>query len=335
MNDKWIRIIGIPLVSVVFTLIFSLDELLHNQGSFFKEYSISFAFTLLMWEGNRMIVKYMMKRYTHSAQTAKRLIIQSLLCILYTCVATAFVFLFYQLALHLTISPPGGWQVILMSNLASTFFVVSIYEGAYFLMQWKTNFKKAEALSKENLRSQFEVLKSQVDPHFLFNSLNTLAALIGEDNEPAQKYLEQLADVYRYVLMSRQKEMVTLEEELAFVDAYIYLNKTRYRDNLQIVRAIPASALLQRVAPLSLQMLVENALKHNVISKEKPLMLKLSVDAQGYIVVENNVQKKNVLEVSTKMGLQNVINRYALLTSAKIEVIRQPDHFTVKIPPIS
>lgn len=335
MNDKLVRIIGIPLVALIFMLIFSLDELLNNNGSFFREYSISFVFTLLMWEGNRAIVMYMMKKYTHSDQTPKRLIIQSLVSIVYTCVATIVVFLFYDLVLNAPISHPGEWYITGLSNLAATFFVVSIYEGTYFFMQWKTNFRKAEALAKENLRSQFEVLKSQVDPHFLFNSLNTLAALIDENNEPAQEYLEQLADVYRYVLVSKHKETVTLEEELAFVDSYIYLNKTRYRDNLHVEHDIPATALSQKVAPLSLQILVENALKHNVISKDKPLTLRLSVNTQGYITVENNVQKKNILEQSTKTGLQNIINRYALLTSEKIEIVQNPDIFMVKIPPIA
>ena len=334
MNDKWVRIIGIPLVAFVFMLIFSTDELLQSGDAFFRDYSISFLFTLLMWEGNRAIVMYMMKRYTHSDQTFRRLVIQSLLSIVYTCMATIFVFLFYELVLNAPITSPAEWYIIILSNLASTFFVVSIYEGAYFFMQWKTNFKKAEALAKENIRSQLEALKSQLDPHFLFNSLNTLAALIDERNEPAQKYLEQLSDVYRYVLVSKQKETVPLHEELAFVESYIYLNKTRYRDNLIVENQLPETAMQQLVPPLSLQILVENAIKHNVVSKDKPLTLRLSMDAQGYITVENNIQKKNILEKSTKTGLQNMINRYALLTTEKVEVLQTADVFSVKIPPL-
>ncbi|MEO0334084.1 MAG: histidine kinase, partial [Bacteroidota bacterium] len=236
-----------------------------------------------------------------------------------------------------TVCEEGEHWSMAISNLIPTAIVVSIYEGAYFFGEWVKNLKRAETLAKENIRSQFEALKSQLDPHFLFNSMNTLAALIEPDNTDAQKYLEQLSDVYRYVLLSRQKETVSLEEELDFVQSYIFLNKTRYRDNLIVENDIPQESLNRRVAPLSLQILVENALKHNVISKDKPLTLRITVDRYGYVVVENNVQKKNILEMekSTKTGLQNVVNRYALLTPNPVEINQSAELFSVRIPLIT
>ncbi len=336
MKDKKIRIIGIPLVSILFMFIHSYDYLI-GPAVIIQEFLISFAFTLALWEGIRAIVIYMRRVFPHNEQTAQRLIIQSLITIAYTFAVTwAIIYLFSFINIPICGPEDGPYArwMLALTNLVPNFFVTSLYEGAYFFMEWKKNFQRSEALAKENIRSQFEALKSQLDPHFLFNSLNTLAALIDESNEPAQKYLEQLSDVYRYVLLSKQKETVPLQEELDFVASYIYLNKARYRDNLIVENHIPETAMSQPVAPLSLQILIENAMKHNVISKEKPLTLKLSVDTYGYIIVENNVQKKNILEKSTKTGLQNIINRYALLTSGQVEIVHNADIFSVRIPPI-
>jgi LytS/YehU family sensor histidine kinase len=221
----------------------------------------------------------------------------------------------------------------IMTSIIPTFLVSSIYESVYFFQEWKKNIQQTEALAKESIISQFEVLKSQVDPHFLFNSLNTLAALIDEENEPAQKYLEQLSDVYRYVLVSKDKTTVTLAEELAFLESYIYLNKTRFRDNLVVENTISAEYYHKyMVAPLTLQMLVENAIKHNIVSKEKPLIIRLAPGENEYISVENNIQEKTTLEKSTKIGLQNIINRYNFLTPKRIEILNTRELFTVRIP---
>ena len=337
MKDTKIRIVGIPLVSILFMFIHSYGDIA-SVAVAFQEFFISLVFTFTFWEGIRAIVIYMRRVFPHNEQTAKRLIVQSCVSIVFTFAATwAIIYLFSFLNIQICGPKDGPYArwMLALTNLVPNFFVTSIYEGAYFFSEWKQNFQRSEALAKENIRSQFEALKNQLDPHFLFNSLNTLAALIDESNEPAQKYLEQLSDVYRYVLVSKQKETVPLHEELAFVDSYIYLNKTRFRDNLIVENELPASAMQQLVPPLSIQILVENAIKHNIVSKDKPLTLRLSMDTHGYMTVENNVQKKNTLEKSTQTGLQNMINRYALLTSQKVEVLHTDDIFSVKIPPLT
>ena len=161
--------------------------------------------------------------------------------------------------------------------------------------------------------------------------MNTLAALIDDENAPAQKYLDQLSDVYRYVLVSREKSTVTLEEEMAFLDAYIYLNKTRFRENLMVEAQVDEAAYQKQVAPLSLQMLLENAIKHNIISKENPLTIKI-LQENNYLSVANNLQEKKTFEKSTKVGLQNIINRYRLLTDQQVEIHKSEWNFTVRIP---
>ena len=218
------------------------------------------------------------------------------------------------------------------STLIPTLCVTLIYESVIFFQDWKRNVQKTEALARENMESQLEVLKNQLDPHFLFNSLNTLASLTDYENTEAQQYLEQLSDVYRYVLLSRDKDTVTLEEEMAFLDAFVYLNKVRFRENLQVVKEISPEAYQQQVAPLSLQMLVENAIKHNIVSREKPLKILIKQEGEAFLMVVNNVQEKTIFEKSTKTGLQNISNRYQLLSNQQVEISRGKDVFSVRIP---
>ena len=331
-NERSIRFVGIPLVSLT-SMSIHFDGEVTDPLTVFREFMVAFTFTLTLWEGNRAVIVWLRRRYPHNEQTAQRLLTQAVLCVAFTMSATFAVMMLFN-SIGIPICEPNQWINEALINLLPMSLIVSIYEGAYFFDEWVKNLQRSEALAKENIRSQFEALKSQLDPHFLFNSMNTLAALIDEHNEPAQKYLEQLSDVYRYVLVSKQKETVPLHEELAFVDAYVYLNKTRFRDNLIVNNELPPEAMHRPVPPLSIQILVENAIKHNVVSRDKPLTLRLSMDAHGYITVENNVQKKNVLEKSTKVGLQNMINRYALLTSEKVEVRHTAEIFSVRIPPL-
>jgi LytS/YehU family sensor histidine kinase len=141
--------------------------------------------------------------------------------------------------------------------------------------------------------------------------------------------------VYRYVLLSKDKNTVTLEEELKFVESYIYLIKARFRENVKIDNQISSAYHQYMVPPLTLQMLVENAIKHNIISKERPLTIRLALDKDEYLSIENNVQEKSTFEKSTKVGLQNIVNRYNFLTQKKIEVLHNKQVFSVKIPLLS
>ena len=290
------------------------------------------VFTASMWEGNRAIFIYMRKIYSGYQQTRNRIIVQTISSLLYTIVAA--IILTFLLSLVLMNCGFNKANVVggIITSIIPTLMVTSIYESVYFFEKWKQHIQRSEALARENIQSQLEVLKSQIDPHFLFNSLNTLAALIDDSNEPAQTYLEQLSDVYRYVLLSKDKDTVTLEEELKFVDSYIYLIKARFRENVKIDNQISAEYHKYMVPHLTLQMLVENAIKHNIISKDKPLTIRLVPERDAYLSIENNIQEKSTFEKSTKVGLQNIINRYNFLTPRKIEILNKDHIFSVKIP---
>lgn len=328
LNDRKWRIVGIPLMGMVIALMINFDEFLKLSRFFFLSAFFSTLLTLTFWEGNRYIITWMRRIFPEYSQTGRRVAAEAAL-------AVAYVFLVSLLLDELYYKPVYHVSVLAMGfriSIVPTVIVYLVYEAVYFFDAWKMNVRKTEALMRENVQSQLEVLKNQLDPHFLFNSMNTLAALIDDENTAAQDYLERLSDVYRYVLVSRNKNTVLLSEEIAFVDAYVYLNKIRFRENLQVEKQLSEAVLTQQITPLSLQMLVENAIKHNAASRENPLQIMIREENGGYLVVENNISEKTILEKSTRVGLQNIINRYSLLTDREVKINRDADRFTVKIP---
>lgn len=331
LNDHKARLIGIPLLSLTIPLVVHSEAFISfNPVEMLEWISTSFLNTLLLWEGNRFIFARSRQIFPNYNQTRKRLIYQTIISLVFTFFTTILVDLGFCKYLLQNTSQPSLF-LSFQTSLIPTAIVTLIYENVYFFQSWKLHVQKTEALARENVQSQLETLKNQLDPHFLFNSLNTLASLIDDENIPAQAYLDRLSDVYRYVLVSREKNTVTLEEEMQFLDAYVYLNKIRFRENLQIETYISAQTYQQHVAPLSLQMLIENAIKHNVVSKEKPLKIKILQEG-SFLTIENNVQEKKTFEKSTKLGLQNIINRYRLLSNLQVEVSNNGKNFSVRLP---
>lgn len=334
MNDKWARILGVPVVALLMIVVYDGAATFQNWRGLLPHLGVSLLITGTIWTGVRAILMQMRRLFPRFDQTASRLFVQTICSLAFTYVATVVL----KAALHRLLSielctNDEVWHSYLL-NLVPTLFIMSLYESAYFFGEWKKNIQRAEALARAGIQSELAALKSQLDPHFLFNSLNTLTALIDDTNAEAQNFVEQLADVYRYVLLSRDKTTVTLTEELAFVDAYVALNKTRFREDLLVESHIVPGAASGVVAPLSVQMLVENALKHNRISSESPLHLVLRAEggAAGYVSVTNNLQVKSSLEQSTKVGLRNIIERYRLLTRQPVEVLNEAGEFSVRLP---
>ncbi|WP_029034590.1 2TM domain-containing protein [Salinimicrobium terrae] len=179
--------------------------------------------------------------------------------------------------------------------------------------------------------AKFESLKNQIDPHFLFNSLNVLTSLIDENPEQAQKFTTGLSKIYRYVLEQKDKELVSLQEELTFAVTYMNLLTMRFENSIFYEVPQELSTPEARVVPLSLQLLLENTIKHNVVSEKSPLYIKIFVE-DGYLVLENNLQKKEVLQKRAGVGLQNIISRYALVTRRDVQILKDSENFRVKIP---
>ncbi|MDZ7607965.1 MAG: histidine kinase [Cyclobacteriaceae bacterium] len=208
--------------------------------------------------------------------------------------------------------------------------ISAIFTSADFLRNWKFEAIRAERLEKEKIATQYESLKNQVNPHFLFNSLNALSELVYADQELAVKYIRQLSEVYRYVLDSRNNEVATVHDELAFLDSYIFLQKIRFGENLKISMEVNRYET-NYILPLSLQILIENAIKHNIVSTEEPLEIHISEET-GYLMMSNRINRKKSTEKGTGIGLENISLRYKYLTEHPLIVDDSGSFFIVKIP---
>ncbi|KAB2808054.1 sensor histidine kinase [Phaeocystidibacter luteus] len=234
----------------------------------------------------------------------------------------------------------GSWYTFISfgtiaSYQAIAFFVFLIYVGldmGYELLdKWRSSEAEKEKLHRLHTQAQLENLKAQVNPHFLFNSLNTLSSLIVEDEARARQFVRQLSSVYRYILENREKDMVTLDNEIKLFDSYIYLCETRFEDNLKVETQWPDRPTEWRIPPMTLQILVENAIKHNAISTKKPL--KLWVETKGnQLIVGNSDQPRRQLESGTGFGLSNIRERFAQLSNQKIQIDKVEGNFVVTLP---
>jgi len=333
LNDRRFLLTGIPVLALLVLLPRGLLDI-RSGLVFLVTWGFSLGFTISFWLTGRALWLALFRRFPRVEQTRRRLWLLATINTLTTALIT------------LVLNSLVGWAqdtrldggALLAEfglNMVPTVVVQLIYESAHFFRQWEQNVRRAEQLQNAGTQSQLEALQSQLDPHFLFNSLNTLSALIDSENTSAQQFVEQLADVYRYVLLARDKPTVPLAEELAFVDTYLALHKARFRDNLRVHRNIPPSALGRRVAPLSVQLLVENALKHNVASREHPLELRLATATdESYLLVENTLRPRTAGPApGTGTGLRNVRHRYELLqASTPVEVSTTEGQFQVRLP---
>ncbi|MCK8522086.1 histidine kinase [Aquimarina sp. D1M17] len=212
-------------------------------------------------------------------------------------------------------------------------FAAILFNMFFFALQQKKELENTmNKLKKEVVTSKYKSLKNQISPHFLFNSLNTLTSLMYEDRDLASDFVSRLASCYRYILDNREEDLVSLEKELTFLDSFIFMMNVRHEGALSITSHITVDPKEFVIPTLSLQMLVENALKHNYFSKEKPLEISiLSIDKKS-IVIQNNIHIRKKEENSTKLGLKNIKKRYAFYTNQKVEIDTENGYFKVSIP---
>ncbi|HRH34243.1 MAG TPA: histidine kinase [Catalimonadaceae bacterium] len=328
-KDGLARLIGIPVLAVLMHLWLNPASKSFWTNDSLKGLFMAFLYTLAYWEGIRIIWCKLQIRYGHYSQTKRRLLALLGIVLLYGIAVTIGLELTHaMLAGKMCTTQKLIWGYF--GGMVPTFLVLMTYESVYFFESWKQKVEEAEAFARVHLQRQLVAQQNQLDPHFLFNSLNTLSSLINE-NEPAQNYLSRLSDVYRYVLMSKDLDTVSLKEELAFVSDFLYLAKVRFQEGLNVQMVIPESTLSQSVAPLSVQLLVENALKHNVVTRENPLTIRIEISDQ-YLWVKNEIRPKVHFESSTKVGLKNILEQYKLLTLKPVQIINKENIFEVAIP---
>ncbi|SDH74158.1 hypothetical protein SAMN04488062_11347 [Flavobacterium omnivorum] len=212
-----------------------------------------------------------------------------------------------------------------------TFFVTLTIHAIYFYKAYNENKVKEQKIIAGTANAKFESLKNQIDPHFLFNSLNVLSSLIEENPENAQRFTTSLSKIYRYVLEQKDKELISVDEELAFAKTYMNLLKMRFENSLFYELPTTVISAEAKVVPLSLQLLLENTVKHNVVSEQRPLHIRIYVEGD-YLAVQNDYQKKEVLQERQGVGLQNIVNRYGIITNRNVLIAQNEQTFTVKIP---
>lgn len=209
--------------------------------------------------------------------------------------------------------------------------LVAIYEGLYFFKQWKHSLINAERLEKESIASRFEALKNQINPHFLFNCLNTLSSLVHEDADKAESFIDEFSKIYRYVLDNRDQIVVPVEKEVAFIQSFLFLQKIRFGENLNVELKIEADKFHYVIPTLSLQLLVENAIKHNKVTKSAPLDISITTEGQ-YLIIKNNLQLRGSNGDSTGIGLKNLKERYKVVSELQPEFLATHDEYIAKIP---
>ena len=317
----------VVLVAILITGIFCLSNGVDSAGRGMVSLGHGLIMTTGIWIGCMAIVQYLWQKFPWEFYPVKHLILEILVITSWT--------ILYSFTLYTLERWTGVFDRVenlfmeAIVTLLITYLITAIHELVFFYKQWKHNFSKSIRLEKDNIQAKYETLKTQINPHFLFNSLNSLTNLVDE-NETAVRYIGDLSDFFRYMLGSRDKEVVLVREEINLLEKYIHLQQSRFKTSLNIEVNVPESFYHYAIPPLVVQMLVENSIKHNIISKDKPLSVSVRAENET-LLVENNLQKKSGIS-STGQGLRNITERYRLFTSREVEITETSAIFKVAIP---
>jgi two-component system, LytTR family, sensor kinase len=293
-----------------------------------------FVFSLVIgigfWETLRLVNLWLNKVYPFERNLTGRIAIQLVIGSVIGVAARLVIYVFGEPTLpfkldSLFLAATWALYAILPVGVNLGFFTV------YFIDRWKDSLTKAERLEKEKSQVQFDNLKNQLNPHFLFNALTSLNSLIFDNQELASQFLQQLSKVYRYVLQNKDKNFVLLSTELEFIANYVQLLETRFQGALKINFEIKDDAREKAIVPVTLQILIENAIKHNIVDKERRLAIDI-ITVGDYLVVSNNLQLRKTVETSNKVGLENLKSLYKFLTDKPVVVEPTDDRFYVKVP---
>lgn len=335
IKEGKLRIVGYFVLTALFFIFFMLEMFFswRDEHMFLKVLLLTILHTLAIWEPTRFLILYFRKKYAGLHAVKKRLT-------RLVAVSVPYAILVGWLRIYLE-DQSNLWGVSVANlttylytigiTLLFTLLQIAVYESIYFFEEWNRSRAEAEDMKRLNVQMQMDSLKVQIQPHFLFNTLNTLIGLIEVNKDRAISFTENLAFVYRYLLEANESSLISLEEELRFANTYFSLLKTRYPDGLFLANELTDTEGYE-VPPLSLQLLIENAVKHNSITRARPLYIHLKYDQDGQrLIVENNLQAKNA-PATTGMGLQHLKKKFELLNMPSIHVKTDRDTFSVSLP---
>jgi len=327
------------LISIIIPTTFLLHSIFSNIPIDWKEIAISFVITFLVTASistvNYSTRMFLHRRYTWTAQPKKRFVLQFFFTNLN---AAVIISIFFLAVSYITgdwitkrdMAPQKWFENVLIAIIVNT-ILVAIGEAVELFQLWKSSLIHAEKLKRERVEYQYNSLRNQINPHFLFNCLNSLASLVQTDKDKALDFIMKFSKMYRYVLDMSHQIVVTLESEIDFITSYLYLQQIRYGANLKTEININPTLLQMMLPPLSLQLLIENAIKHNEISTKNTLIIKIYNDHE-YLVVENNLQIRTNKEPSTGVGINNLKERYLHITHL-VPVFEVMDNtYIAKIP---
>ncbi|MGU3374544.1 2TM domain-containing protein [Chryseobacterium sp. M5A1_1a] len=323
------------IVSMFFFFAFTSEKTFEN---FIYTILISLIYTVVLGGGNGFLNSFLNKRFPWSEETSKRAIISIVsslvanVILVYFCNYINFVLIQKAATTEEFFSGKynfANWFTINIALLISAF----LHAKGFMEELKKTSRKEVveQKLIAKSANAQFESLKNQLDPHFLFNSLNVLSALIDENPGQAQKFTASMSKIYRYVLEQKDKELVTVEDEMEFAKTYCDLLKTRFEDSVGFVFEVKKEDYRKYVVPLSLQLLLENCIKHNFATSSRPLVIRIFSEGD-ILCIENNLQVREQIKESSGIGLANIVQRYSLLTKRNVFIEKSEDYFKVKLP---
>ena len=333
LNDIGFRIILIPAFGIVIPLI---TGMVNNQTPSTWKFKLSFLFTIgiafFIWEGNRYLLFTLRSYFDWFNKPIRKIVAIVLAISFYTIPISALMLVIWYKIFNNGIV---NWDLLYTTTLVimiSVLFITHIYETVFLVREAENEKLKKEQLERARAEAELEALKNQIDPHFIFNSLNTLSHLIEKEPAKAKKFNDNLADVYRYILQNKVRELVLLHEEILFLTDYFSLLKIRFEQAVQLkINVNPALFDLYLIPPISLQILVENAIKHNEFSDALPLIITIEMQ-NDELIVHNQVRKKVLRKTSSRIGLNNLGERYKLTTSKEISVSESASDFTVSLP---
>ena len=322
----------LTLISIVITLLLMINSLSWNI--FYSAIVLSSMYCFGLAMGCSVISTLLDWKFNWYSKGKQRLIWGIVITVIY--VVTVVLLIDYYLFVKLQNLPfehffKGRYLWMHLFYIVLSLGISTFFHAKGSMQELKVALTQKALLENQNIASQYEALKNQVDPHFLFNSLNVLSSLVDENPATAQKFINRLSYIYRYVLDQKDKELISIEEELDFAEQYVFLQKIRFEEGVNFSSTIEFSRLKDFTIPLAFQILLENIFKHNIISDEHPIFISIE-SKDGYLLVSNNINKKSTRQASHNLGLENIKARYKYFTDADVIIDETPEKFCVKLP---
>lgn len=324
---------SMPLIAVALNFVLYEDKLWKDADVWLVSFPILFSIGVVSWYCHVLYADWVERKYPSLQQSRQRILRKALIVLFIMTPSIAFIFLLYD-SMHILGYKfkkehlPLGMLIGVCVNV----IFETLYEADYIFSKYKESVADKETMEQLSISQEFDALKNQVNPHFLFNCFNTLSSLISVDKVLAEKFLDELSKVYRYLLRSNEEGVSTVENEIKFIQSYYKLLQTRHGEAVKLNIQIDKRYDPYLVPSLTLQLLVENVVKHNALSRNKPLVIDIFTAAGNKLVVNNNLQRRTVKAPSNGVGLENIKAKYKLLRQPGFQIIEDEKNFTVVLP---